>query len=179
MDENTDTSRTLGGDLTLQTLESRIRNAVFQTIKTDFGSRRIGDLGLTFQRNGLLAFDQSMFQNKLDANYDEVAQIITGKYTIENGKNKGFIDHLESMANTSLSRPSGVLHTRKEGLNSQIKQIDRRITRKQQQIDRKEQMLKQKFARLEETISRIQTQGSGLAGLSAGAAGFNPVQQLG
>ena len=176
MDESTDTSRTLGGDLTLQTLESRIRNGIFLPIKTDFGPRRIGDLGLTFQRNGLLAFDKTVFENKLKANYDEVSQIITGKYSIEEGKTKGFIDNLEDVVKTSLSRPAGVLHTRDQGLKSQIDQIDRRIARKQQQITKKEQILKMKFARLEETISRIQTQGAGLAGMSSG---FNPVQQLG
>ncbi len=48
MDETTDTSRTLGGDITLQTLESRLRSTVFAGVKTDFGSKRIGDLGLTW-----------------------------------------------------------------------------------------------------------------------------------
>lgn len=179
MDESTDTTRTLGGDLTLQTIESKIRNAVFQTIQTDFGPRRIGDLGLTFQKNGLLGFDKNIFQNKVDGKYEEAAQIVTGKYSVEEGKIKGFIDNLEDVIKTTLSRPSGALFTRKEGLESQIKQIDRKIERKQRQIDKKEQMLKQKFARLEESISRIQTQGAGLAGMSAGSAGFNPVQQLG
>lgn len=179
MDESTDTSSTLGGDLTLQTIETKVRNAIFKTIQTDFGPRRIGNLGITFQKNGLIAFDKNVFQSKVDANYDEAAQIITGKYSLEEGKIKGFIDNLEDITKNTLSRPSGVLHTRKEGLESQIKQIDRKIARKQRQIDKKEQMLKQKFARLEETISRIQTQGAGLAGMAAGSAGFNPVQQLG
>ena len=36
MDETTDTSRTLGGDITLQTLESKIRSTIFQTVQTDW-----------------------------------------------------------------------------------------------------------------------------------------------
>lgn len=176
LDESVDTSQTLGGDLTLQTLESRIRSTIFQTIKTDFGPRRIGDLGLTFQRDGKLALDQDKLKTKLDENYQEVAQIISGKYSKEEGKINGFIDNLDTLVAQALKRPSGVLTSRKNGLDSQIRQIDRKIENKQRHINKKEQMLKAKFARLEETMSRIKAQGSGLAGLGAGGS---PVTQLG
>ena len=150
---------------------------MFATINTDFGPRRIGDLGLTFQRNGLVELDENKFKVALEKNYKEVSQIIAGIYTIEDGKTNGFIDNLEGVVNGALKRPAGTLTSRKEGLNSKIKQIDRRIESKQRQIDQKERVLKAKFARLEETISKIKSQGSGLAGMTGG--GFNPVQQLG
>ena len=176
LDENSDTSRTLGGDITLQTLESRLRSTVFAGVKTDFGSRRIGDLGLTFQRSGLLELDKDKFQAALNKNMKMVAQVVNGKYTIENGKVNGFIDNLDTLVSDALRRPSGILTSRKDGLNSKIDQIDRRIETKERQIKRKEEHLKAKLARLEETISRIKTQGSGLAGMTGN---FNPVQQLG
>ncbi len=176
LDESVDTSQTLGGDLTLQTLESRIRNSIFKTIETDWGPRRIGDLGLTFQRDGKVKLDQEKLKGALDKNYAEVAQIISGKYTKEDGKIKGFIDNLDDVVGASLKRPGGTLTSRQRGLDSQIRQIDRRIESRQRQIDQKEKMLKQKFARLEETISRIKSQGSGLAGMGGG---MNPVTQLG
>lgn len=176
LDESVDTSQTLGGDLTLQTLESRIRNAIFKSIDTDWGMKRIGDLGLTFQRDGKVSLDQEKLKGALDKNYAEVAQIISGKYTKESGKIKGFIDNLDDVVGSSLKRPGGVLTSRQRGLDSQIRQIDRRIESKQRQIDQKEKMLKQKFARLEETITRIKSQGAGLAGMGGGG---NPVTQLG
>lgn len=176
MDETTDTSRTLGGDITLQTLESRLRSTVFQGVKTDWGSKRIGDLGLTFQRDGKLKLDKDKFQAALNENLKMVTQIVNGQYTIEDGKVNGFIDNVESFVKDSLKRPSGVLQSRKNGIESKIRDIDRRIDNKERQIKKKEENLKAKFARLEETISRIKTQGSGLAGLGGG---FNPVQQLG
>jgi flagellar hook-associated protein 2 len=173
LDESVDTSQTLGGDLTLQTIESRIRNAIFSTINTDWGPKRIGDLGVTFQRNGLVALDQEKFKSALEKNYQEVAQIVAGNYTKEKGKVMGFVDHLEEVVNGAIKRPGGTLSSRKDGLESQINQIDRRIESRQRQIEKKEAMLKAKFARLEETMTRIKAQGSGLAGLQ------NPVQQLG
>jgi flagellar hook-associated protein 2 len=173
MDETTDTSRTLGGDITLQTLESRLRSTVFAGVKTEFGPSRIGDLGLTFQRDGKLKLDSDKFQAKLNENLKMVSQVVNGRYSLEGGKINGFVDNLNTLVSDALKNPSGILTSRKNGLNEKIKQIDRRIDTKERQIKRKEEHLKAKFSRLEETISRIKTQGSGLAGMS------NPVPQLG
>jgi flagellar hook-associated protein 2 len=176
LDEKTDTSRTLGGDLTLTQIESRIRTAVFTPIMTDKGPRRIGDFGITFERSGLLKFDQEKFEAALAKDYKTVSQTVTGSYSPEGGKVNGFIDMLEDAAKTMLANPNGALQTRKTGLQSQISQIDRQITNKQRAIASKEEILKAKFARLEETMSKIRGQGAGLAGL---AGPVNPVQQLG
>lgn len=173
MDETTDTSQTLGGDITLQTLESRLRSTVFAGVQTKFGSKRIGDLGLTFQRNGMLKLDNDKFQANLDNNLEMVGQVVNGIYTIEGGKVNGFIDNLDQLISDATKRPGGILSSRSEGLKSQISNIDRRIATKERQIKRKEEHLKAKFARLEETISKIKNQGAGLAGMG------NPVQQLG
>lgn len=167
LDEKSDTQRTLGGDSTLTTIESRIRSAVFTNVMTDAGPMRMGDLGVTFQRDGLLKFDQAKFEAALSKDYKSVSQTLTGKYSLEGGKSKGFIDILDETAQTMLTQPSGVLPTRKGGLQSQINQIDRQIANKQRIITQKEEILKAKFARLEETISRIKGQGAGLAGFAA------------
>jgi flagellar hook-associated protein 2 len=171
LDEKTDTSRTLGGDLTLTTIESRIRSAVFAPVTTDSGPMRMGDLGISFQRDGLLKFDQAKFESALAKDYKSVAQTLTGKYTIEGGKTNGFIDVLDDTAKTLLAQPSGVLTTRKGGLQSQMRQIDRQIATRQRIVQQKEEVLKAKFARLEETISKIQGQGAGLAGFAAPPGG--------
>jgi flagellar hook-associated protein 2 len=171
LDEKTDTSRTLGGDLTLTTIESRIRTAVFTTVMTDSGPMRMGDLGVTFQRDGMLKYDQAKFEAALAKDYKAVSQTLTGKYSIEGGKTNGFIDILDDTAKTLLAQPSGVLTTRKGGLQSQIGQIDRQIANRQRHLQQKEEVLKAKFARLEETISRIQGQGAGLAGFAQAPGG--------
>jgi flagellar hook-associated protein 2 len=176
LDEKTDTSRTLGGDLTLTQIESRIRTAVFTPIMTDKGPMRIRDLGVTFERSGLLKFDQSKFEAALNKDYVAVSQTVTGKYDSVEGKTNGFIDLLEDAAKVLLTQPNGTLQTRKSGLQSQISQIDRQIANRQRMITQKEEVLKAKFARLEETMSKIRGQGAGLAGLGAAV---NPIQQLG
>lgn len=176
LSEKSDTTRTLGGDLTLTQIESRIRSAIFTPIMTESGPMRIGDLGVTFQRSGLLEFDQSKFESALSKDYKMVSQALTGTYSKEKGKTNGFIDLLDETAKTLLTHPNGILTTRKGGLQTQINQIDRQIANRQRMIGQKEEILKAKFARLEETMSKIRGQGAGLAGLSQG---MNPIQQLG
>jgi flagellar hook-associated protein 2 len=168
LDDKTDTASTLGGDLTLATIESKIRSAIFTPIQTDKGAMRMGDLGITFQRSGLLAFDQTKFEAALNKDYKQVSQVISGTYTKENGKTIGFMDVLEDAAKAMLNQPNGALTTRKSGLQSQITQIDRQIANRQRVIAQKEEVLKTKFARLEETISKIKGQGAGLGGMPQG-----------
>lgn len=177
MDEKTDTSRTLGGDIMLQSLEGRIHTAVFKDVLTDKGYRRAGDLGLRFTRNGALEFDDKKFQSLIAEDYNTVAQILTGTFTPEGGKSEGFMDNLNGMVNMALRMPDGLIQSRKKTLSSNIEQIDRRIAQKTKFIEEKEKNLKDKFARLEGTISKIRGQGAGVASL--GAAGADPVQQLG
>ncbi|MBC7714118.1 MAG: flagellar filament capping protein FliD [Rhizobacter sp.] len=176
MDEKTDTSRTLGGDIMLQSLEGRIRSAVFKDVITDKGYKRAADIGLRFSREGVLEFDDKKFQSLISEDYNNVAQILTGTFTAEGGKTEGFMDNLSGMVNMSLRSPDGLLQSRKKTLSSSIEQIDRRIAQKTKYIEEKEKNLKDKFARLEGTISKIRSSGAGLQGLGATS---DPVQQLG
>jgi flagellar hook-associated protein 2 len=178
IDEKTDTSKTLGGDMILQTIESRIRSEIFKDSLTEAGYRRLGDIGITFQRDGMLALDQKKFEAALSENYKVVSQVLTGYNTPEGGRHPGFVERFGKMVEDSLRSPDGVLSSRKRSIQTNIEQIDRRIDQRQRIIEQKERNLKDKFARLEETMSRIKSQGAGVAALGS-AADVNPVQQLG
>ncbi|MFA6237304.1 MAG: flagellar filament capping protein FliD [Bacteriovorax sp.] len=175
IDDKTDTSRTLGGDIMLQSLEGRIHTAVFKDVMTDTGLHRVGELGLTFNREGTLDFDQKKFQALIGSNYNLAAQILTGTFTEEGEKTEGFMDNLNATVGTALRVPDGLIQSRKKSLQSNIEQIDRRISQKQKYLEEKEKNLKDKFSRLEGTISKIKSQGAGVANLGAA----DPVTQLG
>ena len=178
LDQSSDTSRTLGGDLTLQTLESMIRRAVFRPIPTSEGPQRISRIGLQFQKDGLLKLDTNKLSAEMKRNYKFVSQVLTGGFKSGKGpQSSGFIDNMREVAARATRYPSGALSTRKSGLKSSIRQIDDQIDQKNRLLERKERMLKDKFARLESTISEIRGQSAGVAALGGG--GVNPVQQLG
>ncbi len=177
IDENTDTSSTLGGDVTLQTLESRLRRVVFRPIETDKGVKRFGDLGISFQKNGMLKLDTAKFESFMNADAENVGQVLNGRFTAEGFKTNGFIDFMTETIDLTLRFPDGLIPSRKRGMQSRIDQIDRRIAQRQRLIEQKEKNLKDKFARLESTMNNIRAQGSGLAAL--GGSGGSVVQQLG
>ena len=176
MDEKTDSSQTLGGDSSLRTLESKIRNAVFQNITTSKGPKRIGEVGITFGKDGLLSFDSAKFEKVVSEDYQTTAEIVVGVYKRDGGKTNGFIDNIYDVSGQVLEKPYGLLVNKKNGLQSNIDQIDRQIETKNRMIEQKERVLKDKFSRLEETMSRIKGQGAGLAGLGAPQPA---IQQLG
>ena len=177
LDAKSDTTRTLGGDLTLQSLEGRIRGTVFKTVPTTFGPRRFGDLGIQFTREGVLRLDKKGFESILSENYQLVSQILRGLFDEEGVKINGFMDDLTNMVDNSLRVPDGLLKSRHRTFQSKIDQIDRRIQQKMRSINQKEENLKMKFARLESTVSNLQKSSAGLAAL--GASNVNPVTQLG
>jgi flagellar hook-associated protein 2 len=177
LDKNTDTSRTLGGDILLQTIEGRIRGIVFNDVETSSGYKRVGDIGLAFQRDGTLKLDQDRFDKVLAEDYNVVSEVLTGFFKPDGTKTNGFIDNLSEFVNSTIRFPNGMLINRSKGLDNKIEQIDRRIEQRQRNLNEKEKNLKNKFARLEGTISKIQSQGAGISAL--GAAPVNAVTQLG
>ncbi|MBP5295928.1 MAG: flagellar filament capping protein FliD [Bacteriovoracaceae bacterium] len=174
LDETVDTTKTLGGDILLQNIESQIRGAMFQEIQTDYGKHRISEIGVNFQKDGLLKFDTDKFNRLANENYRMVSQIFTGTYDENNHKIQGHLDHLAEVLNRILRFPDGMLASRRRNLDSNINQIDQQIANRQRHLEQKEAMLKDKFARLEQTISQLQAQNIGANALAANAPKLIP-----
>ena len=145
-------------------------------MKTEFGPVRLGDLGVKFQRDGLLEFDAEFFKNNLSSKGKKVKQFLTGYFDEDGVRQLGFIKTLTKSIEGFLRRPDGTLQNRKNGIQSNISQIDRQIESRERLLEQKEKALKDKFARLEATVNRLKSQGAGLAGMAQG--GVNPVQSL-
>jgi len=175
LNESSDTSRTLGGDSLLQSVESRIRSSIFSYHPTQSGNKRIGDFGIAFTRDGILEFDEQKFVNELKKDSKTASQFFIG-YKDEKTNSRGFNYKLYTDLNELLTVPSGVLFNRKRGFENRISDLDRQKADKERMIAKKEENLKQKFARLETTINQIKSQGAGLAAIS-GSMG-NPITQL-
>lgn len=178
LDKDSNTANTLGGDVTLQTLESRLRSLIFQYIPTSGGNRRIGDYGVEFKKDGLLKLDENKLSSEINKDWKPIGEFFTGYFNSQEGfEVRGFLDYLDSLVTGSLRRPDGILQNRKLGIQTKIRQIDDNIARRERILEQKETNLKNKFSRLESTISRIRAQGQGLSAITQQAA--DPVQKLG
>lgn len=167
MTKDTDTTKTLGGDSILRSVESRIRQLVQNPQYGLKGSvRSLNQLGITFNRAGTLDFDQKKFNAALAANPEHVQEFFAG-----DGFSTGFIAAVRREV-TNLTNPGfGPLNNRARGLKTQIDQMDQRIEQKERQLVKKEEQLRNKFAKLEETMSRIKGQGAQVSAIASGGFG--------
>jgi len=166
MDKTTDTSKTLGGDSMVRSVEQRMR-ALIQNPQMGIKSsiKTLNQLGITFNRNGMLDFDQKKFNATLSRNPDGVQQFLIG-----DGFSTGFINAMKREISNLLNPSFGPITNRQKGLKDKIDQFDQRIADKERQLVKKEEMLRNKFARLEETMSRLKAQGARI-GAVFGAGG--------
>lgn len=164
MDKQTDTSQTLGGDGLLRSVEQRFRS-LMQSPQYGGSEQitRIGQLGITFNRNGLLEFDEKKFNSTLSQNPAAVQKFFAG-----DGYSTGFIVSLRREISGLLNTAFGAVANRKRGLQQKVEQDNKNIDNKTRALIKKEETLRNKFARLEETMSRLKAQGAGLAGLAGG-----------
>jgi flagellar hook-associated protein 2 len=168
--KDTDTTSTLGGDSLLRSIENRFRSLV-QNPQFGVGGEitRLNQLGIQFNRNGLLEYDEKKFNETLARNPNAVQRFLAG-----DGFSVGFIPSLKREISTVLNTAFGPVAIRKRALQDKISQADEQIANKERQLARKEEHLRNKFAKLEETMSRMKGQMGQLAAAGAGGGGVIP-----
>lgn len=167
--KDTDTSATLGGDSLLRSVENRLRSLV-QNPQMGVGEvNRISQLGIQFNRNGTLDFDEKKFNKTLASNPPAVQRFLAG-----DGFNFGFIPAIKREIGTMMNSAFGPVAVRKRALQDRISQMNDQIANKERHLQRKEQALRDKFAKLEETVSRMKGQAGQLGGIGGGGGGGIP-----
>ena len=171
MDENTDTTKTLGGDSMLRSVENRLRSLIQSgAYSSGQGVNRLSQLGVEFNRNGTLDFNREKFNTTLKTQPKDVVRFLRGDGT----RGSGFINKVKNFVQTSVSGGFGIISNRKSGLQNRIRTIDRRIDNKERLLARKESNLRKKFSRLEEQMGRLKAQGGAVSSLGGGAGAGIP-----
>lgn len=153
--EKSDTSSTLGGDGLLRSVESDLRRLIQDPIYGNGSIHLVNQLGIVFDRNGLLEFDQKKFDATLGTDSDNVRQFFVG-----DGFSTGFIAKMKSTIGNLTDGNFGALPQRKIGLENKMRDSDQRIETLERNLTRKEQSLRKQFANLETTMSKLKSQGS-------------------
>jgi flagellar hook-associated protein 2 len=163
LDQKTDTTKTLGGDSLLRSIENRIRNLVQQPQYGVKGSiQRMSEMGVNFQRNGLIQLDRKKFDNVLNGSPKDVGAFLAG-----DGFNIGFIPSLKREIDSLMNQSWGPLSNRKRGLEQKIQNINKTIENKERTLTRREESLRRQFAQLEQNVSKMQSQGASMGAFSA------------
>ena len=145
----------LGGDSMLRMTEGRLRNIIQAVQNTDSNFKRIIELGVEFNRNGTLNFNQDKFTKIVNSNPQEVVKFLRGNLV-----DVGFIPNMKKSLDSIVDAQTGPVTTRKKSYQDRISQLDRRIDQKEKTLSRREEQLRNQFAKMEETMSRLQAQGA-------------------
>lgn len=164
INENTDTSKTLGGDSIIRSTENRLRRLIQDPQYGVAGNiKRLNQIGIELQRNGQLKLTEDKFNSVLSGNPDQVRQFFAG-----DGFNTGFVPTLRREISTLTNAAFGPVAMRKKSLQDNIKRMDDDIANKERQLARKEEDLRNKFSKLEQTMSNLKQQGQAVGAMGGG-----------
>ncbi len=167
MDEKTDTSKTLGGDSSLRTVETRVKQLILNPVYGNQGSiNRLSQLGVEFNRSGTLEFKEDKFKKLIKTNSKDVLEFLRGDGSLQ----AGFIGKTRASIDALLGLGTGVISNKKKGLQTQISQIDRNIETKEKNLATKEDQLRKKFSKLEEQMAKLQAQGAQVGAIVGGGS---------
>lgn len=164
LDKDTPTQKTLGGDYGIRIAEDRVRTALMDAgFAMDGRSARVlSDVGIQFNKNGTLNFDEKKFENALNKDFDQVADLLAG-----DGATYGLIPKLNRALNSISSTGAGILSNQKDNYTNQVRDLQKNIDDKQAATAKKLEALKGKLARAQSAMAKLQGQSTSFGGEGA------------
>ena len=154
----TNRATSLAGDATIRNLRSVLSRSISQGVPSLAGSpyNCLATIGVTTDRvTGKLKVSTEKLDKALDNSVLKVSRL----FTAADGLPAGLTTALKTY-----TAVDGVLVARSDGINQNIKSIDRRITALDLRVQTYEQTLVKTFTQLELSVLRIQEQGKALSG---------------
>lgn len=143
----------LSGENTILNIESRVRGLFSNTFNdSNANINYLFQIGLTFDRDGVLSFDGEKFDEQIGNNIGEIQNLFTNADT-------GFISALENVLE-SYTDSDGILSNRTEGLNAEKTSIDDDIERLELRLESTEARLRSRFASLDALVSQLNSTSS-------------------
>lgn len=145
------TNQKKGGQLESETTPIRLIANVRNVLGAMKEGNSLSAIGLSFNKDGVMAFDEARFSTAVEA-----APSITARMLGDAGATgAGVAKELVAVLGDAMG-VSGVLSTRTESLNRQTEQIDRNRVRFQDSIDKLRKRLTLQFTALDTTVANLQ-----------------------
>ncbi len=162
-DSRKDKTKLFQGDVGLQAIESRMRSVIQQAHSRNPSQiEALRDVGIVFNRNGTLDFDEKKFQSKLESNFDEVAHMFGGS-----GGLGGFAGEMMRLVDGVVRSGDGMLSQREKAATDQANKLQGEKDRATARAEERMQKVKAQFGRVEAALQNMQNMG----GVAQGAGG--------
>jgi flagellar hook-associated protein 2 len=143
------------GDAIPRLIRVGLASAVATPVTGPF--KRLGDVGIAFQKDGTLALDGTKFQKALEDDPVGVSTLLAGTSSQD-----GVADLLSAKADAATKAVTGTIAVRQDGLTSTIKAIQKQIDAGLLRLETTERTLRQRFTTLEDSVARMQRTGNAL-----------------
>ena len=144
---------TLSGENTLLNIENRVRSLFSDSYNdSDSNINYLFQLGLSFDRDGVLSFDEEEFNTQVASNIGEIQNLFTNTTS-------GFIPALETIIDSYIDS-DGIINNRTEGLNTEKTSIDDDIERLELRLESTEARLRARFGSLDSLVSQLNSTSS-------------------
>lgn len=162
LDPTTNRGGVLIGDSLLRRVEVDVQRALLGPYDfTDNPFSSLGQLGLSFDADGLLGLDAEKLRSALDQDAGAVRELLSGDGTAEGD---GIATALHRALEPIVAPGDGFLAARADGFDDRIETIDRQIERLEARLVLREEFLVRRFSELESLISTITAQSGFLGG---------------
>lgn len=152
--DTTKTGAVLHGDSGPASVLRQMRNAITQAVVGAGGYTRLTDIGISFQKDGTLAVNDSKLQSALDNHPADLQALFAGS--------DGVATRLNTLV-TGMLGESGLITTRKDGLNTTLRGLTRRESTEQARLDAMESRYRAQYTRLDASLSSMQNTSTYLA----------------
>lgn len=154
----TNRSTTLAGDPTVRNLQQQLQGLITTVVPGLGDVSSLANLGITTAKDGTLSIDQS----KLTA---AIAESPTAVNAIFAQAGTGLAAATQGLVDTATNAADGLLTVRQNGLNDNVKDIDRQTEQMQARIDAYQAGLEAQFSAMESLVASFKSTGSYLTQL--------------
>lgn len=141
----------LNGDSGATSIITALRAVLTKPVTGAGDLGNLSAIGVSFQRDGSLAIDDTKLQKAIDNNFDNVSALFSGT--------DGYITGLTA-ATTSLLGTNGIISTRTEGFNASIRRLTERKADLEVGYAQTEKRYRAQFTALDSLMNRMQSTSS-------------------
>lgn len=149
------TGAALVGDSTLRTIQTRIRAALNTPQAGDL--KVLSKVGVSFQKDGTLAFDSGKLKTALAADPGAVAELFAGDATA--GATGGVGKQVSTLLD-GFTKTNGMISAATAGIQTTLKSLDNQYTATESRVEATIERYKKQFTALDLLVSRMQNTGN-------------------
>ena len=159
---STEDAGLLTGDASVRQIETLMRRALFSQVGDESAPfRNLASIGVTTERDGTISLDSGKLAKAASGDVQGISDLLSGE--------NGIMGNLESLVDSFL-RSDGIIQTRTDGLDQQIRDVADQREDLQRRLDSVEARFRRQFAGLDTLIAQLQSTGSFLTAQLANVA---------